>query len=127
MSPHRLFPTALRSQVATVVQSGFWVASLVVFWSTLADTDGLSRGFWDKGLHFTAFYALAVMGAVAYPQLRLRWIGLGLLVFGLAIEALQKLPFIHRDASWADFLADGAGVGFALVPIALDRLRRQLI
>ncbi len=122
----RLFPEAMRDKVSAVAQSGFWVASVVVLWSTLADTDGLSRGFSDKFLHFAAFYVLAVMGAVAYPRVRLRWIGLGLLLFGLSIEGLQKLPFIHRDASWGDFLADGAGVGFALVPIALDRLRRLL-
>lgn len=127
MNARQFFPAAMRSQVSSVVRSGFWVACLMVLWSTLADTGGLTQGVGDKGLHFTAFYTLATLGAVAYPQTRLRWIGLGLLAFGLSIEALQKLPFIHRDASWGDFLADGAGVGFALIPIALDRLRRQLL
>jgi hypothetical protein len=126
MKTDRLVPETMRGQLAAVLQSGFWVASLMVLWSTLADTDGMTQGLWDKALHFTAFYGLAVIGAVAFPLLELRWIGLGLLLFGLSIEALQKLPFIHRDASWADFLADGAGVAFALGPFALERLRRQL-
>lgn len=124
--PAGLIPGHLRSRLTAVAQGAFWAACAVVLWSTLSDTDGLSEGFWDKGLHFTAFYALAVLGAVAFPALRLRWIGLGLLAFGLGIEALQKLPFVDRDASWADFLADGAGVAFGLAPIALDRLRRAL-
>lgn len=120
-------PGALRTQVTAVAQGGFWFACMVVLWSTLADTDDLQGGLWDKGLHFAAFYALAVMGAVAYPTLNLRWIAAGLLAFGFGIEALQKLPFVDRDASWADFLADGAGVAFGLAPIALDRLRRALM
>lgn len=120
-------PGALRTQAAAIARGGFWFACMVVLWSTLADTDELQAGLWDKGLHFTAFYALAVMGAVAYPQLKLRWIGAGLLAFGFGIEVLQKLPFVDRDASWADFLADGAGIAFGLAPIALDRLRRMLM
>ena len=127
MSDDRPLLPVLRDRVSAVARAGFWSASLVVLWSTLADTDSLSQGFSDKLLHFTAFYALAVLGAVAYLQVRLRWIGLGLLLFGLSIEALQKLPLFHRDASWGDFLADGAGVAFGLVPIALERLRRQLL
>jgi hypothetical protein len=120
-------PGALRTQVAAVARGAFWLACMVVLWSTLADTDGLQAGLWDKGLHFTAFYVLAVMGAVAYPTVKLRWIAAGLLALGFGIEALQKLPFIDRDASWADFIADGAGIVFGLAPIALDRLRRALM
>lgn len=115
------------SQVRAVTQAGFWAACIVVLFGTLADSDSLTGGLWDKALHFTAFYVLATLGAVAWPEVRLRWIGLGILLFGLGIEALQKLPFVHRDASWADFFADALGVGFALAPIALDRLRRQLM
>lgn len=113
------------SQIRALTQNVFWAACIVVLWGTLADTEGVTRGFWDKGLHLTAFYVLAVMGAIAYPALRLRWIGLGLLVFGLSIEGLQKL--VGRDSSWADFFADAFGVGLALAPIALERLRRQLM
>lgn len=119
LTPDRL------ARVQAVMRSGFWGACAVVLWGTLADTDGLTGGLWDKGLHFTAFYVLAVMGAIAYPALRLRWIGLALLLFGLAIEAVQML--VGRDSSWADFFADGLGVGLALAPIALERLRRQLM
>lgn len=122
-----LIPAGLVARAAAVARGGFWFACAVVLWSTLADTEGLQEGLWDKGLHFTAFYVLAVMGAVAYPTLQLRWIAAGLLAFGFGIEALQKLPFVARDASWADFFADGAGVVFGLAPIALDRLRRHLL
>jgi VanZ family protein len=124
-SPIAFLPQALRSRVAAVTRGAFWFSCAFVLWSTLTDTESLQRGLWDKGLHFTAFYGLAVMGAVAFPELRLRWIGLGLLAFGLGIEVLQK--YVGRDASWLDFLADGAGVAFGLAPIALDRLRRQLM
>ena len=126
MSRFPRLSTAQLSQIQTVTQGGFWAACVLVLFAALGDA-GATAGFWDKGLHFTAFFTLATLGAVAYPGMRLRWIGLGLLTFGLAIEALQKLPFVAREASWADFFADGLGVGFALVPIALERLRRQLM
>jgi hypothetical protein len=122
-----LTAAAVRARVAAVSRAGFWAACVLVLFGTLADSDPTGGRFWDKGLHFTAFYVLATLGAVAYPAIRLRWVGLGLLLFGLAIEALQKLPFVHRDGSWGDFFADALGVGFALAPIALDRLRRELM
>lgn len=126
MVAQRILTAISRTQLSTVIRAAFWTASFAVLWSTLTDTDSITHGLWDKALHFSAFYVLAAIGAVAWPNLQLRWIGLGLLGFGLGIEALQKLPFIARDASWADFLADGLGVGCALVPVALDRLRRHL-
>jgi hypothetical protein len=120
-------PESLRARVRHLAQAGFWAACAVVLFGTLSSQAGaIERTFWDKGLHFIAFYGLAVIGAVAFPTLQLRWIGIGLLLFGLGIEGLQKLPFVDRDGSWGDFFADGAGVAFGLVPIALDRLRRAL-
>lgn len=119
-------PDPLRLQILAVARGGFWLSCAVVLWSTLADTDALQAGLWDKGLHFVAFYGLAVLGAIAFPDMRLRWLSAGLLAFGFAIEALQKLPAVGRDASWADFAADGAGVLFGVAPIALERLRRRL-
>lgn len=122
----RFLSAAQMSQIQTVTRGGFWAACVLVLLSALGDASA-TAGFWDKGLHFTAFFTLATLGAIAYPSLKLRWIGLGLLLLGLAIEGLQKLPFVARQASWADFFADALGVGFALVPIALERLRRQLM
>lgn len=115
-----------RTRIRSLLQGGFCAASALVLWGTLVHRGGIERHFWDKGLHFSAFYLLAMLAAVAWPTLRLRWIGVGLLGFGLFIEAAQRLPFVHRDASWGDFVADGLGIALALGPIALDRLRRAL-
>ena len=114
----RHLPAALRV--------AFWAAIAVVLWSTLTDTGDLTGDVSDKALHFFAFYALAVLGRLAYPATALIALGLGLVGLGGLIEVLQGTPLVHRDASFFDALADAAGVVCALAPAALDGLRRRL-
>ena len=115
-----------RRHLPAAFQIAFWGAIAVVLWATLADTGDATRGMSDKALHFAAFYGLAALGRLAYPEVRLRWLGLGLAGLGVAIEALQALPVIHRDASWGDVLADALGAAGALMPVALERLRGRV-
>jgi VanZ family protein len=61
----------------------------------------------DKLKHVAAFTVLWVLGARA--GLRALPLAVGLLAFGAAIEVLQT--FVPpREPSWADWLADAAGV-----------------
>lgn len=62
----------------------------------------------DKLRHAAAFIALWALGRRA--RLQPAWaLALGLLAFGMAIEWLQALT-PHRESSWADVLADAAGI-----------------
>ena len=69
-----------------------------------------STGLWDKFQHAAVFAVLAGLGVAAYGRARWTRIAAGLLAFGGAIELIQALPFIHRDAEWLDWAADGVGV-----------------
>ncbi len=76
----------------------------------------------DKVLHAGAFYILANGLFIALPRNRRNEIALGLLAIGGASELLQGL--VGRDCDLFDFLADGAGVYAAVIPMWAERLRQ---
>jgi VanZ family protein len=89
---------------------------LVVSWFAFApvrfDDDGLPL---DKLRHVAAFAVLAWVAMVAWagtPKLALR-VAIGLLAYGLFIEAVQG-RLDGRHASGWDLLADAVGVAFGL-------------
>ena len=62
----------------------------------------------DKLQHIVAFLVLAVLGRLAYPQLKKRELLFGLMAFGALIEMVQAIPSLHRDSDPFDWLADTA-------------------
>ncbi len=78
---------------------------------------------WDKAEHFLAFYALAILGAAAFPRWNALWIAAPLLALGGLIEIVQALPIVGRDSDIHDWYADTIGVVFALAPLLLARWR----
>ena len=88
------------------------------------DTQGLIP--WDKAKHFIVFYGLTFLATMALPKSRYWKIGVVLLGFGIAIEILQGLPIVGRDADLFDVVADTLGVGFFFGPIiATQWLNRE--
>jgi len=68
----------------------------------------------DKWLHGITFGILAIWFAGQYrPQSYWR-IGIGLIAFGVLIEACQRLV-TYRSAEWFDIVADVAGITVGLV------------
>lgn len=65
--------------------------------------------FWDKAEHGLAFALLAWLALRVWPARPLRLL-LVLLAFGGAIELLQAATG-WRSGEWADWLADGIGLG----------------
>jgi VanZ family protein len=99
----------------------FWPAVAVVVWGELskgpAEVEAL---FWDKALHFTAYFGLAGMICLALKaDRRVIAATLGLILFGGVLEILQG--FTGRDPSLLDELANtigavtGAGLGWLIV------------
>ncbi len=108
------------------VQFAFWLAFTGVMVMALKPSPGDGAGFWDKAQHFTAFYVLAALGAVAFARRPVWVLAAALVALGGLIEGLQATPLIHRDAEFSDWIADGLGVACALGPMLLPRLRRAL-
>lgn len=83
-------------------------------------------GHWDKVTHGAGCFVLTLLAGLAYPHRTLRLLGLGILAFGVLVEALQAIPVIGRDASWLDLAADAAGIGVALLSTLLPGMRETL-
>lgn len=92
------------------LKTAFWAAAAAVLFLSLAPASPeLPSTGWDKSNHLFGFLTLALLGLPAYPSRRLQVV-IGLLLFGGLIELLQSLT-PYRLAEWADWLADGLGIG----------------
>jgi VanZ family protein len=70
---------------------------------------GAGINLWDKAMHFSAYFILALLVSVALAGRRtMIWALLGLVAMGGALEILQG--FIGRDCSIYDELANTLGV-----------------
>ena len=108
---------ARRWQVASLVILVLVLAATMMpavwFWDDKVKMLSMFRGV-DKWSHGITFMVLSLWFAGLY-QKRSYWkIGLGLLAFGLVIEACQRLVS-YRTADWLDVSADAAGIIIGLV------------
>jgi VanZ family protein len=95
----------------------FWLYLIALLVLSLVPTGQLPEGIsslWDKAQHALGFALLTVLGARAYPAWPLLKMGAALLVFGGLVELAQAATG-WRFGEWADLLADGVGIGFALL------------
>ena len=81
---------------------------------------------WDKALHFTAYFGLALMTTIAVrADRRALWWALGLVAMGGALEIVQGLT--GRDCDIFDELANtlgvltGLGIGWAGIAVLKAR------
>jgi VanZ family protein len=74
----------------------------------------------DKWLHGITFVILAIWFAGQYSRRSYWRIGIGLIFFGMLIEACQRLV-TYRSSEWFDIVADTAGiiVGLAVATAGL--------
>jgi VanZ family protein len=112
--------------VTTVVerlfQLLFWMAvSFAFVMASLPQPPSLPGNPSDKQLHMLAFLVLASLAASAFPRVSLFKIFLGLAAFGGAIEIVQAVPALGREASWLDWLADLVAAAAALILAAITR------
>ena len=74
----------------------------------------LEFNIWDKALHFTAYFGLALMATVAVrADRRALWWALGLVALGGALEIVQG--FTGRDCDIWDEVANSIGVAAGTV------------
>ncbi len=107
------------------------LASLIILFLVLVATLMPAVWFWDdkggglrwyrdidKWLHGITFLILSLWFAGLFPRNSYWKIGLGLLAFGLVIEACQRMV-VYRTAEWLDVGADAAGIiGGLLIGLA---------
>ena len=77
----------------------------------------------DKVQHMMAFAVMALLAAIAYPEVPLPRIAERLSFLGALIEVAQSIPMLGRDCDIRDWFAD---TGAVVVVIGLYALVRHL-
>jgi hypothetical protein len=99
--------------------------TILIFESLIPPLYASGPGYHDKLLHFCAYGVLMVLGAIAYPAVRLLILALMLFCLGGGIELAQSLMGQGRDGSWADQFANSCGIALPIILwIGFVRLRR---
>ncbi|HWI87171.1 MAG TPA: teicoplanin resistance protein VanZ [Sphingomonas sp.] len=107
----------------------FWLAAGFAYISAIMPAPEAPHIlWWDKFDHMAAFFTLTFLARAAYPRIPVMLL-FGLLAgFGALIELSQAVPWIHRDAEWADWFADIAATIIGLIlawPFAIMADRRR--
>jgi len=105
----------------------FAPAVLLVCWGELSKTSAVvDTMFWDKGLHFIAYFGLSGLVCVALKaDRRVLTSTLLLALFGAILEVLQGV--VGRDPSVYDEIANvlgaiaGAGIGWLTIRLLLPK------
>jgi hypothetical protein len=98
------------------IRLAFWLALIVTLvMALLPKPPALPMQATDKVQHIAAFAALTFLAALGFSGLRLRVIFVSMAALGLAIEVLQMIPTLHRDAQASDWLADCAATAATLL------------
>jgi VanZ family protein len=96
-----------------------WSAILLAYALAILPQSNAPRLFAsDKVEHMLAFFVIALLARLAYPRTSLLLTIAGCALLGALIELTQMIPALHRDASFADWLADIAAIlfGVAVAP-----------
>jgi hypothetical protein len=94
----------------------FWLAlAVTLVMALLPNPPALPKQATDKVQHVAAFAALTFLAVLSFQGLRLRVIFVAMAALGMAIEILQMIPTLQRDAQASDWLADCAATAAALL------------
>jgi len=106
----------------------FWTLLAVIYGLALLPSDHAPTfNLGDKADHMTAFFVLTLVARCAFP-VRPGWlVGISLSLFGAFIELSQAMPFIGRDASVWDWVADSIAIFAALLLARALEQRRPVL
>jgi len=79
--------------------------------SLVPSSESLAPALSDKLLHLVAYAGVAGLAGAAWPELSLKKIFIGAVVWGLMIEILQMVMPFGREGSVLDIVANTIGAG----------------
>lgn len=107
-----------------IFEAGFWAAAAVTFLFAVLPSDvapQLSES--DKVAHAVAFAVLSLLAIRSFGHRSFWLLGICLSAFGAAIEIVQAIPWLHRDAELNDWVADSLAIAAVLLTTAAFRRR----
>ncbi|MCX7864231.1 MAG: hypothetical protein N2423_04205, partial [Novosphingobium sp.] len=86
-----------------LLKATFWSAVIFAFvLAIIPEAPEFSVDEGDKINHIIAFFTITLLGYYSYPNAsRLRLL-LAIFALGGAIELVQLVPWLNRDATWGD-------------------------
>lgn len=108
-------------------RTGTVVFAFAVAWFAFTPATGVESGLpWDKANHAVAFLTWTLLAGCGWPRAGVARIAAVMLGLGIAIELIQWLPAIGRDADVWDVVADMVGFAMGWGVLAGLALRRRL-
>lgn len=99
----------------------FWLAAAAALALALWP-GGTDFGDWsDTTQHALAFALLTGLAVLAYPRAPLWAIALALVILGAAIELIQMVPIVGRQAEFSEFVTDVAAIAFVMALVLVVR------
>ena len=109
---------------AVTARLAFLFSLVAVAFAALAPAGWVPRLLFSRHLeHFAAFYVATVLASAALPRARLMRIGLGMVLFAVALELIRVAPSQARGWAIEAGQADIGGILAALAPIVAERFR----
>ena len=99
----------------------FGAASLTVLFLAITPSPEIPGNPNDKLLHAIAFVVLALLAALAFPRVKLRYLAILLAGFAASIEMIQLMMQQGRVAEWYDFTVSAVGAAVVLFLVFLVR------
>ncbi|GAA0645478.1 VanZ family protein [Brevundimonas lenta] len=115
------------SSWAKTFRAGTMICAIIVAWLAFRPTPDVDMGGqWDKLNHAAAFLTLTILAGCGWPRTSALRMAAIMLAAGVAIELIQGLPTIGRDADVFDVVADMTGFALGWLALTGGRLRRRL-
>lgn len=101
------------------------VFTAAVAWFAFSPSTGVESGLpWDKANHAVAFLTWTILIGCGWPKGGFRRLAMIMLGLGVAIELIQGLPAVGRDADVWDVVADMVGFATGAGLLVAFRVRR---
>jgi VanZ family protein len=105
-----------------LLKASFWAALVATLWFALYPKPPQILPT-DKEQHLLAFFTLSLLAFGAFGTKRWLAIAAAMAALGGAIELLQLIPELHRDADVVDWLYDCAAIAVAAAVMLTARVR----
>lgn len=123
----RRTPTPSNTPLRDMFRVGTMVFTVAVAWFAFSPSTGVESGLpWDKANHAVAFLTWTILIGCGWPKAGIVRLALVMLGLGVAIELIQGLPAVGRDADVWDVVADMVGFAAGWTLMAGAALRRRL-
>lgn len=122
----RLSPSP-NTRLRDMFRVGTMLFAVAVAWFAFTPATGVETGMpWDKANHAVAFLTWTMLIGCGWPRAGILRLAAVMLALGTAVELIQGLPAVGRDADVWDVVADMVGFAAGWGLLTAFSVRRAL-